>query len=81
VRSSFLLLRKIVLKTGAGTHTAPYPKGIGGFFAGVKRPRREADYSLPSSAEVKNVWSYTFTPPYVFMARYLIKNRDNFALL
>jgi len=30
---------------------------------GVKRPGREADYSHPSSADVKNVWSYTSTPP------------------
>jgi hypothetical protein len=30
---------------------------------GVKRPGREANHSLPSSAEVKNAWSYTFTPP------------------
>jgi hypothetical protein len=29
----------------------------------VKRPRREADYSPPSSAKVKNAWSYTSTPP------------------
>jgi hypothetical protein len=29
---------------------------------GVKRPAREADHSPPSSAEVKNAWSYTFTP-------------------
>jgi hypothetical protein len=29
----------------------------------VKRPGREADHSLPSSAEVKNAWSYTSTPP------------------
>jgi hypothetical protein len=29
----------------------------------VKRPGREADHSPPSSAEVKNAWSYTFTPP------------------
>jgi hypothetical protein len=28
---------------------------------GVKRPEREADHSPPSSAEVKNVWSYTHT--------------------
>jgi hypothetical protein len=28
---------------------------------GVKRPRREADHSPPSSAEVKNAWSYTST--------------------
>jgi hypothetical protein len=24
----------------------------------------------------KNAWSYTFTPPYVFMAWYLVKHRD-----
>jgi len=30
---------------------------------GVKRPRREANYSPPSSAEIKNVWIYTSTPP------------------
>jgi len=33
----------------------------------VKRPGREADHSLPTSAEVKNVWSYTSTSQYVFM--------------
>jgi hypothetical protein len=27
----------------------------------VKRPGREADHSSPSSAEVKNTWSYTST--------------------
>jgi hypothetical protein len=30
---------------------------------GVKRPGGEADHSPPSSVEVKNVWSYTSTPP------------------
>jgi hypothetical protein len=29
----------------------------------VKRPRRDADHSPPSSAEVKNAWNYTSTPP------------------
>jgi hypothetical protein len=29
---------------------------------GVKWPRREADHSSPSSAEVKNAWSYTSIP-------------------
>jgi hypothetical protein len=28
-----------------------------------KAAGREADHSPPSSAEVKNVWSYTSTPP------------------
>jgi hypothetical protein len=36
--------------------------------AGVKRPGREADHSPPTSAEVKNTWIYTPTPPCVFMA-------------
>jgi hypothetical protein len=35
---------------------------------GIKRPGREADHLAPSSAEVKNAWSYTSTPPYVLMA-------------
>jgi hypothetical protein len=30
---------------------------------GVKRPVREADHSPPFSAEAKNAWSYTSTPP------------------
>jgi hypothetical protein len=30
---------------------------------GVKWPGLEADHSHPSSAEVKNVWSYTSTSP------------------
>jgi hypothetical protein len=37
---------------------ASYPMGT----MGVKRPGRETDHSLPSSAEDKNAWSYTFTP-------------------
>jgi len=37
--------------------------GIGVRSSGVKRPKREADYPLPSNAEVKKAWSYTSTPP------------------
>jgi hypothetical protein len=47
---------------------------------GVKRPGREGNYSSPSSAEVKNAWSYTSTPPYTFMVWCLVKLRDNFTL-
>jgi hypothetical protein len=42
--------------------------GTGGSFPGVKRQGREADQSPPTSAEVKKMWIYTSTPPYVFMA-------------
>jgi hypothetical protein len=64
----------------------------GGYLPGVKPPEREADHSSPSSAEVKNAWSYTSTLSYifmawclvkyriVFMAWYLVKHRDNFIL-
>jgi len=34
----------------------------------VKRPKREANHPTPSTAEVKNAWSYTSTPQYVFAA-------------
>jgi len=33
------------------------------FVPGVKEPGREAEQSPPSSAEVKNAWSYTSTLP------------------
>jgi len=36
-------------------------------------PKRDADYSPPSCAEVKNEWSYTPTPLYFFKAWCLIK--------
>jgi hypothetical protein len=43
--------------------------GLPWFFArGIKRQGREANHSRLSSAEVKNAWSYTFTPPYTCMA-------------
>jgi hypothetical protein len=38
----------------------------GALSLGVKRPRRKADDSPPSSAEVKNAWSNTSTPPIRF---------------
>jgi hypothetical protein len=47
---------------------------------GVKRPGREADHPPLSSIAVKNAWSYTSTPRYVFMAWCLVKHRDNLPL-
>jgi hypothetical protein len=43
------------VQTGSGAHPASYPMGTGNPFPGGKaRPRRDADHSSPSSAEVKN---------------------------
>jgi hypothetical protein len=41
----------------------------------VKRPGYESDHSPQSSAEAKNTWSFTSSPPYVFMGWCLIKHR------
>jgi hypothetical protein len=50
----------------------------GALSPGVKRTGREADHSPPSSAEIKNAWSYISPPPHVFMAWHLVKHRNNF---
>jgi hypothetical protein len=52
--------------------------GIRALSLGVKRPGLEIDHSAPSSAEVKNQWSYTSTPQYDFMAWCSVKHKDNF---
>jgi hypothetical protein len=45
----------LCVQTGSGAHPASYPMGTGGPFPGGKaRPRRDADHSSPSSAEVVN---------------------------
>jgi hypothetical protein len=43
--------------------TLPIQWVPGALSLGVKRPECEADQSPPRSAEVKNTWSYTTTPP------------------
>jgi hypothetical protein len=45
--------------------------------SGVKRPGHKIHHSCTYSADVKNAWSYTSTPSYVFMTWYLIKHRDD----
>jgi hypothetical protein len=57
------------------------PMAKAAFFPGVKRPGREADHSPPSSAEVKNAWSYTSTLQYVFMVWCLVTHGDNFTFI
>jgi hypothetical protein len=52
----------------------------GALSLGVKRPGREHDHSPPSSAEVKNAWSYTSTPQNAFIAWYSVKAQGQFYL-
>jgi len=46
----------------------------------VKLLGREVDHSTPCSAEVKNAWSFTYTPPYPFTPWCLFTHRDHFTL-
>lgn len=49
-----------------GRHVVDYRFGEL-FLLGLKRPRRETDYSPPSNIEFKNRKNYTSPPPYIFM--------------
>jgi hypothetical protein len=51
-----------------GSTQPPIQRVLGALSPGVKRPGRQADHSPPTSAKVKKMWIYTFTPPYAFMA-------------
>jgi hypothetical protein len=56
-----------IVRTGSVVHSASYPTLPGALSLEVKRPGREADHSPPTGAEVKNMWIYISSPPYVFM--------------
>jgi hypothetical protein len=68
-------------RTALGPTQPPIQWVRGALSLGIKRPGCEADHSPPSSAEIKNAWSYTSTPQYVFMAWCLVKHKDNFTFL
>jgi hypothetical protein len=68
-----------VSRPALGSTQPPIQWEPGALSFGIKRPGREANYSPPSSAEVKNAWSY-ISSQYAFMAWYSVKkkHRDNF---
>jgi hypothetical protein len=69
----------IMSRMALGPHTQPPIQWVPGVLSlGVKQLGCEADHSPPSSARVKNAWSYTFIPQYVFMVWCLVKHRDYF---
>jgi hypothetical protein len=53
-------------RTVLGPTQPPIQWVPGALSLGVKCPGRETDHSPPSSAWVKNAWSYTSTPPIRF---------------
>jgi hypothetical protein len=61
-----------IVQIGSRAHTTSYTMDTGGSFLSVKRPEREDDQSPPTSAEVKKMWFYTSSTPYIFMKQCLI---------
>jgi hypothetical protein len=64
-----LLEPTLVFDPALGPTQPPIHWAPGALFLGVKRPGREVDHSPPCSAEVKNAWSYTFTPIHLRILR------------
>jgi hypothetical protein len=69
-----IFLFTTVSRTALGPTQPPLQWALGVLSFGVKQPGHDADYSPPTSAKVKNAWSYTSTPQYVFMAWHLVKH-------
>jgi len=63
------------VQTGSETTQSPIRWAPGVLFPEEKLPGCEADDLPPSSADVKNAWSYTCTDSYVLMAWCLVKFR------
>jgi hypothetical protein len=69
-RGKFFLYSKTT-RLVLGPSQPPIQWVPGALSPGVERPVLEVDHSTPTSAEVKNTWFYTSSPPYVFIAKCL----------
>jgi hypothetical protein len=69
----FLFATPSRLARGSTTASYAMENGERGISLEIKRLGCEADHSPPSSAKVKNAWSYNSTPPFIFKARCLSK--------
>jgi hypothetical protein len=67
-----------VSRLALGSTKPPVRWVLGALSLGLEWLGCEADHSPASSTKVKNMLSYTSTPPYIFMAWYFIKHVDIF---
>ena len=56
------------VRTGSEAHLASFSIGSGGLFSRVKGPERETNILPPYSTKVNHNWSYTSSPPHVYVA-------------
>jgi len=68
-----IYLFTIASKPALGPTQPPIRWVTGVLSLGIKRPRRAADHSPPTSSKVKNAWSHTSIPQYVFKAYCSVK--------
>jgi hypothetical protein len=66
------------IQTGSGTHPASYPMGTRGSLPDGKAVGVWNWPLTPSSAEVKNTWSYTSTPQHGSRRGTRLKHREKF---
>jgi hypothetical protein len=67
------------VQTDTEIYPASYPVGAGSSFPGDKAAGVvKLTTRLCLLPKVKNAWSYTSIPSFIFMAWYLVKHRNNF---
>jgi hypothetical protein len=70
-----------VSRPALGPTQPPIQRLPGDLSLRIKQPGRETEHSPPSSAVIKNAWSYTSTPQYAFMAWCSVKSTGTTLLL
>jgi hypothetical protein len=60
-------LFSVLSRPALGSTQPPIQWMLGALFLEVKWLGHEGDHSHPTNAKVKKTWTYTSTPPYVFM--------------
>jgi hypothetical protein len=80
-QSQRFFLLATMSQTSSRVHPTSYQMSTRVFSLGVKQPECEANNSPLCTAEIKNEWSCTSIPSYVFMVWYLVKHRDNFIFM
>jgi hypothetical protein len=75
-RQGSIYIFAILSRQALGFTQPPTESVPGVHSSGIKQPRRDSNHSPPSSYEVKNVWSYISTPPYVCMARCIVRTSE-----
>jgi hypothetical protein len=76
--SSTQFTLNVDIRPALGPAEPPIQWVPGALSLGLKRPECEASRLSPSSAEIKNAWSYISTAQYTFVKMCLFKHRDNF---